>query len=450
MKELPINQIICGDCLGVMKQMPNECVDMVLCSPPYWGLRDYGIEQIFGGDKDCEHEWDVVAGLRKATPGDLPSSKSIIAAKRTNAENRPGKDSNRCLKCQAWKGQLGLEPTPELYIEHLTEIFNEAKRVLKKEGTFFLNMGDTYNSQGSRNKNYDNFHHQGQDEISKKVGSIYQNNIPNKCLLMIPERLAWSLIQNGWILRNKIIWYKPNSMPSSVKDRFSNTYEFVYMFSKNQRYFFDLDSVREPLAKESFDRYKYPFNAFGDGLESGQISRKNPTKRINLTKHDQAVGRIGDFSYTDPLHTKENHPLGKNPGDVIEAGAETRTMGAIIGSGGGVKIPGGKGWTGHPKGGGAACQKDPRWCPSEGKNPGDFFEINTQPFPEAHFAVFPEKLCEKPIKAGCPEDGIVLDPFAGAGTALYVAKQLRRRFIGIDIKQEYCDMAEKRLAQGVL
>ena len=385
--------------------------------------------------------------------------------------------------------QLGLEPTPEMYIEHLTEIFNEVKRVLKKEGTLWLNIGDTYGGSGGAGGDYNKGGlREGQSKF--KQG---KTRLQPKCLCMIPERLAWSLIQNGWILRNKIIWYKPNAMPSSVTDRFSNRWEYLFMFSKSQGYYFDLDAVRIPHAESGIERSKYPLSDWkgASGKSSWCQTKDNPDRKL-----------------------LELNPDGKNPGDVFEAGAETRTMGAIIGSGGGVKVPGGKGWTGHPKGGGAACQKDPRWCPPVGKNPGDFFEINTQPFPEAHFAVFPEKLCEKPIKAGCPEEvckkcgkarkriiesepdetkrpnlnggsatqanvprtpivprsamahktigwtscdcnvgfegGIVLDPFAGAGTALYVAKEMRRRFIGIDIKQEYCDMCKKRLAQGVL
>jgi len=136
-----------------------------------------------------------------------------------------------------------------------------------------------------------------------------------------------------------------------------------------------------------------------------------------------------------------------NPGDVFQIPSATRTMGAILGVQGAVKVPGGKGWTGHPEGGGNACQKDSRWCPPEGPNPGDFWQIPTQPFPEAHFAVFPERLCEKPIKAGCPEGGIVLDPFCGAGTVGVVAKEQGKQFIGIDIKYEYCKMAKRRIAQ---
>ena len=304
---------------------------------------------------------------------------------------------------------------------------------------------------------------------------------------MIPERLAWSLIQDGWILRNKICWHKPNGMPSSVKDRFTNKWEYIFLFSKSRKYYFDLDAVREEH------------------------------------KHPELVSKTygGWAKSTDWNHNRSGtqglHPLGKNPGDVFTIPSETRTLGAITGVKGAVKVPGGKGWTGHPPGGEHALRKDPRWCPPEGKNPGDFWSINTQPFPQAHFAVFPEKLCEKPIKAGCPEQvcvecgkarerivekpdmskrprrsqeaktatdnhlgfkdrsagqkyqewrnqnpdktigwtscdcnagftqGTVLDPFCGAGTAGVVAKKLQRKFIGIDIKSEYTEMSEKRI-----
>jgi len=428
---------------------------------------------------------------------------------------------------------------------------------------------------------------------------------------MIPERLAWSLIQNGWILRNRICWYKPNAMPSSVKDRFSNRWEYLFFFVKSDKpvywtnkktrelvikqplgikglegldwewkevgggysdcdtkiesnmteqfnsprartsrkierkkaslwtaynYYFDLDAVREP---HKYDGRKDTLYKGGPkDMQIGKHERwpnpagKNPGDVIKTErKWNEVPGQESQSIARDHAgwFRKDGSPIvdfekGKNPGDIFKIGAETRTHGAITGRNGAVKVPGGKGWTGHPRGGGAACQKDPRWCPPMGKNPGDFWSTNTQPFPEAHFAVFPEKLCEKPIKAGCPEQvckkcekarmriiekekappevftnkntppdaytgsyvggkmrgqgqklqnwreahppktigwtscncnagfepGVVLDPFCGAGTALYVAKQLRRRYIGIDIKQEYCDISEKRLAQGVL
>lgn len=146
-----VNKIICEDCLEGMKQMPNECVDMAMTSPPYWGLRDYGIEQIFGEDKECEHEWKGEKKNKKRFNkfesgksrndyrffGDDPTRKFY-------GQHEKHESNIHCSKCQAWKGQLGLEPTSEMYIEHLTRIFNEVKRVLKKEGTLWLNIGDTY------------------------------------------------------------------------------------------------------------------------------------------------------------------------------------------------------------------------------------------------------------------------------------------------------------------
>ena len=402
-----INKIICGDCLEVMKEMPAKSIDMVITSPPYWGLRDYG----------------------------------------------------------TGPNQLGLEPTPELYIEHLTQIFNEAKRVLKKEGTLWLNIGDTYGGSGGDHKEW---HKNDAGFQGGLMRGCQPKKLMPKCLLMVPERLSWSLIQNGWILRNKIIWYKPNAMPSSVTDRFSNRWEYLFMFSKSQRYYFDLDGVREP--------HQYP----------ADVARR--------MRQDKMEG-VQPFKKGDPIcrHTKI-------PNQTSESFGSPRAR---------------YNREGH---------ENLDTINPLGKNPGDVFEINTQPFPEAHFAVFPEKLCEKPIKAGCPEEvckkcgkareriverkldpswkpkyesrykdshgteeggnprsrhkntaieqalhtstktvgwtscncnagfegGVVLDPFAGAGTALLVAKEMKRRFIGIDIKQEYCDMCEKRLSQGVL
>jgi len=497
-KELPINKVVCGDALEVMKSFPDESIDMCITSPPYWGLRDYGIEQMFGGDKDCEHEWNGEKKNKKRF-------NKFESGKSRNDNRFFGNDPTRkfygqhekhisniyCYKCGAWKGQLGLEPTPEMYIEHLTEIFNEAKRVLKKKGTLWLNIGDTYWSVKGSCFNPGG----GKDSIETKRREIYPlnrgnksdgPNLPQKCLTMVPERLAWSLIQNGWILRNKIIWFKPNSMPSSVKDRFSNRWEHIFLFSKSKKYYFDLDAIREP----------HKYNGRKDTLYKGGPK-------------DMQIGK----------HERWPNPAGKNPGDVIRTPAETRTLGAILGVKGAIKVPGGKGWIGHPPGGEHRLKHDPRWCPPEGKNPGDFLEITTQPFPEAHFAVFPEALCEKPIKAGCPEQvckrcgkarervskpkftnhngktetsynkktmsagrlallrqkaresgreyinertylgwtfcncnagvepGVALDPFCGAGTVGVMAKKLGRNFILIDIKKEYCEMAERRIAQ---
>lgn len=441
-----VNKVVNGEALEVMKEIPAGTIDMCMTSPPYWGLRDYGVEQIFGGGLGCKHDFNISHRRRNDKSGGHGNKEYLGAAKSQDGA-RFGLPTKTCSKCHAWKGQLGLEPTPELYIEHLMEIFSEVKRVLKKEGTLWLNIGDTYGGDSPvRKSGVEQFDPEKQVVLKKSAGGIRRgaswkkNRTTSKCLSMIPERLAFSLIQDGWILRNKIIWYKPNAMPSSVTDRFSNRYEFIYMFSTQQKYYFDLGAVRKA--------YTEPLNRWGGAT-------------IGIPKKTKWKSDDEKAKWAMSMGERQSRP---NPG---------------------------------------------------GKNPGDVFEINTQSFPEAHFAVFPEKLCEKPIKAGCPEEvckkcgkarqriveptkeykkhlgksfhdhkddaqkgqrinikvdrseyitigwtscscnagfesGIVLDPFAGAGTTLYVAKEMMRRYVGIEINEEFCKMCEKRLAQGVL
>lgn len=297
--------------------IPDKSIDMCMTSPPYWRLKNYEIQ-----------------------------------------------------------GQYGIEKTHEEYIKKMAAVFSEIKRTLKKEGTLWLNMGDTYSGSGKGSgddKPDPKFKGGGRERTLK---ADRDNSLPSKCLCMIPERLAWSLIQDGWILRNKIIWHKSNGMPSSVKDRLTNKWEHLFLFSKSRQYYFDLDSIREPHKKSSIERYKTGYKGTRD--------------RKHL------------YDKKDNLDRFMNNPESK--------------IKAI----------------------------------ENGKNPGDLWSIPTQPFSGAHFAVFPESLCEKPIKAGCPEDGTILDPFCGIGTTCYVAKEMGRNYIGIDIKKEYVEMSKKRNSQGTL
>ena len=192
-----------GDCLEVLKQLPSESVDCVMTSPPYWALRDYSVNpQIWDGDKNCEHEWYEVDVLRKATPGDKPSLNSKIAIHRSNNENRPGKPSDFCIKCGAWRGALGLEPTFQLYIKHLCDIFDEVKRVLKKTGNCWVNMGDTYGGSGGSHKDT---HKNNSGFQGKYRRTVQRNDMTDKCLLQISSRFAIEICNRSWILRNEII-----------------------------------------------------------------------------------------------------------------------------------------------------------------------------------------------------------------------------------------------------
>jgi DNA modification methylase len=236
------------------------------------------------------------------------------------------------------------------------------------------------------------------------------------------------MAEQGWILRNDIIWHKPNHMPASVKNRFACSWEHLFFFVKSEKYFFDLDAVRVP--------HKSPASRF---------SRPVKHLRARMSHHLN-----GNRICPNPGEAQAFHAKGKNPGDFWTIPAETRTQGAVLGVSGVVKVPGGAGWIGHPPGGQARIvrEADPRWLPPGGKNPGDSWDIATTPFRGAHFAVYPESLCERPIRAGCPMGGIVLDPFAGSGTTAVAANRLGRRFIGFELNKDFRTLALARLARS--
>lgn len=300
--------IIQGDALEQLKKLSDESVDCVVTSPPYWALRDYGVE-----------------------------------------------------------GQLGLEPTFQEYINKLCDIFDEVKRVLKKEGTCWVNMGDTYGGTGSGQK--DTGKHGYTPEAMATTKNKPQSKLQGKSLIQIPSRFAIEMTNRGWILRNEIIWYKPNGMPSSAKDRFTVDFEKVFFFVKSKKYWFE--TQYEPYT-EDLDRWG------GEKLKADGEST-----------WDEGTGQ-------DTYRDRNMRPN------------------------------------------------------SNGRNKRCVWRINTKPFKEAHFAVYPEKLIEPMIKAGCPEDGVVLDPFFGAGTTAVVAQKLNRKWLGIELNPEYIEIAKKRLKQKPL
>lgn len=333
------NKIINHD---VTKPFPLEdgCIDVVVTSPPYWGLRDYGAE-----------------------------------------------------------GQIGLEEHPQMYIDKLVGVCREIRRVLKKSGSFYLNLGDTYcgGGVGQKDTGIASF---PPNNFRKKQFKKYNGGwLQPKQLMLIPMRVAIALQDDGWILRNDIIWYKPNSMPSSVKDRLNNTFEHVFHFVKSRKYYYNLDEIREP--------HKTEFR---------------PTRPI--TSHGKEPNPSG---CSNNLTYNKMNPNGKNPGDVIHPvyGEDKGNRGRMLDH---------------------LHQQGEHHYNDGGKNPGDFWNICTQPFTSynaemEHFAVFPDELIVKPIKASCPDGGVVLDPFCGRGTVGKVAKSLGFNYVLFDIKPEYCELA---------
>lgn len=428
---LILDTINCIDALAGLKKLPDESVDCVMTSPPYWAMRDYGLTpQVWGGDENCNHEFEVIRTGRPNASGGAGSLKD------TNRESRHA-ETSYCAKCGAWRGSLGLESDYERYLDHLILIFDEVRRVLKATGTLWVNFGDTYaGSWGSysqskqtkmqqRNGTSSSWPRRAYSDATFRPPSSFPQLVPRRSLCQIPARFAIRMAEEGWILRNDIIWHKPNHMPASVKNRLTCSWEHLFFFVKSEKYFFDLDAVRVPHTSVSRPRKTPP--------------RLRPSPNLSGLRLPPNPGEPRSF-----------HPNGKNPGDFWNIAAETRTLGAILGNSGAVKVPGGAGWVGHPQGGQARIlrEQDPRWLSPKGKNPGDVWEINTMPFKGAHFAVYPEALCERPIKAGCPPGGLVVDPFIGAGTTAIVTRRLGRRFIGFELNPEYVAIAKQRLSNS--
>lgn len=214
--------IIIGDALEQLRLLPDGAVHCIVTSPPYWGLRDYGLEPgVWGGDPECRHEWGPMErGKRQdLTPDEVSNSKSRLS---THLEqNRAPKNGGRfCTRCGAWQGQLGLEPTPDLYVEHMVAVFREARRVLAEDGTLWLNIGDSY--------------------VTAAVGGLKRKDLAG-----IPWRLALALQADGWYLRSDIVWSKPNAIPESVRDRPTHAHEYVFLLTKSPRYYYDAAAIAE-------------------------------------------------------------------------------------------------------------------------------------------------------------------------------------------------------------
>jgi DNA modification methylase len=426
-------QIINGNALDELKKLPDESVDCVITSPPYYGLRSYkGAETIWGGDPKCEHNFSnsnaYFDNLRYRGGGKT----SVGNNKKREIFVGPEVNHAFCEKCGAWYGQLGLEPTYQMYLDHLLMVTRELKRVLKETGTLFWNMGDSYASEGcpSRHKGYSDPKWPKARNGSFDEPTAYPQGIKPKSLMMIPERFAIGMIDQGWILRNKIIWFKPNGIPSSVKDRFSNKWEYIFFFVQSKKYYFDLDAVRKPLADPdrmlrgvSGERHSsaVALDAFFGNPPKG-ISKPRPNIRQKYEKEGGGyVGKHSEYFNTDG--SLRANLKDANPGDVIDTPAVRH-----------------KSWYSNA---GHKYTYERKYDPNA--DGSDFMDIPTRPHTFAHFAVYPETLIEPLIRAGCPPNGVVLDPFAGSGTTGIVAERLGRNSILIEISSEYIGIINERL-----
>jgi DNA modification methylase len=367
-----------GDALDVLSGLPNGSVHCVVTSPPYWGLRDYGTGRWIGGNPECQHI--AAVGGRSA------------------AYRAPA----GCRRCGARREdrQYGLEPTPQAYGDRLRVVFGELRRVVVDTGTVWLNLGDSYaadppgrTGDPMRASTLSGKTAAAPLRESVRVAGVPRTRaLPRKNLLGMPWRVALALQRDGWILRNAVVWHKPNAMPESVRDRLSNRYELLFLLVKQQKYYFDLDPIREPLARpEALDE-----NIVIGGANKGRHAGVDATAR-----------RRGNTVY----------------GKYTATAQYTKPPGAAM------RPTGTKHNVGHPR----------------GKNPGDVWSISTRPLREAHFAAYPVDIPLRCIAAGCPPDGVVLDPFSGAATTGLAARQLGRTYIGIDLNAEFHDIGLRRL-----
>lgn len=334
------NQIICGDALEVLKTLPSESVNCCVTSPPYFGLRDYGVD-----------------------------------------------------------GQIGLEKSVADYILKLVEIFREARRVLKKDGTLWVNIADSYAGSGKgRNADGsvpDSINHCKEQFVKGRIsGMLYKamtTEAKRKDLMGIPFLLALMLRCDGWYLRQDIIWSKPNPMPEAVKDRCTKAHEYIFLLSKSEKYYYNHEAIKEQCV--GFDK------------SSPRGSKGCKTANSGRRKGNSKTFR-GGGAYTN------------NQSFENSVSAERNSHGN-------------------------------KENPTGLKNRRSVWTIATQGLrgmkDESHFATFPEKLAELCILAGCAEGGTVLDMFAGSGTTGLVAKKHKRNFIMIDINEKYCGLQRERL-----
>ena len=270
-----------GNCLEVLKEMPEQSVNTCVTSPPYWGLRDYGTAEWDGGDESCDHT-SAKEKSRYDYKMQEGSRHSEIAKTTKGTDQARWKD--QCPDCGAIKrdSQLGLEDTPEEYVENMVKLFREVRRVLRDDGTLWLNLGDSYartpNSQISQGGlcASKNDHLKYEYQHKKDYGSV----IKPKDLVGIPWMVAFALRADGWYLRQDIIWHKPNPMPESVKDRCTKAHEYIFLLSKNSKYYYDNDAIKEP-AKDwgTRDRSKGKYHNKGTGLTPHTgLEKSYPTK----------------------------------------------------------------------------------------------------------------------------------------------------------------------------
>lgn len=338
--------ILIGDVREQLRTLADNSVHCIVTSPPYWGLRDYGVD-----------------------------------------------------------GQIGLEASPAEFIAAMVDVFEELRRVLRPDGTCWMNMGDSYATGAGAVGRPPGGSDQGERFIRRGMVNTQPNRkklegFKPKDLCMMPHRLAIALQDAGWWVRQDIVWSKPNPMPESVRDRCTKSHEYIFLLTKSERYYYDAEAITEPVSAGTHARLSQDVQAqIGSARANGGAKTNGAMKAVGRKVHAGTGVGFGRG------YDKVVKPRVKNNASFDEAMA----------------------------------------IMPERRNKRSVWTITTQGFSEAHFATFPPELPETCIKAGCPPGGIVLDPFFGAGTTGLVAERLQRDCIGIELNPTYAEIARRRI-----
>ena len=500
-----------GHVLDALRSMESESVHCVVTSPPYFGLRDYGLPtQVWGGDPNHAHDWvneswyvngggsTGVAGGAFNAPGERNAAR---------IRNGRWRKASTC-KCGAWLGSLGLEPSLDMYITHMVEVFREAWRVLRNDGTMWLNLGDAYANDGKWGGETGGKQAYLPDSDRMRDGrQKLRTGLKPKDLIGMPWRIALALQADGWWLRSDIVWSKPNPMPESVKDRPTRAHEYMFLLTKSERYYYDHVAIREPMAESSLVRISQPsFWEQTGGPKDYGASGVNPSRSgrralENLARRTPAGWNVNHYE----SDLRGRYPQRRDPGRAEQLAVVDAKFKQAKRRGHS------RSHDGHLDGGTKADQQ------ASGANRRDVWHIATQPFPGAHFATFPVALVEPCILAGTSAHGVcaecgapwervaeatfrpqedvslskgvkgsgdqkpmgdsngwdgtstgttvttttgwqptcshdaepipatLLDPFSGSGTTGVVSLRHGRAFIGIELNPEYIELARERI-----
>jgi len=420
-------------------------VQCVITSPPYWGLRDYGLPPtIWDGHPQCKHRWGKEHLITNTPPRDHHGAYAFgdtrgqePARKGTTLTASQGAF---CRRCGAWRGTLGLEPTPELYVEHLVAIFREIRRVLRPDGTTWLNLGDSYANIGHPKGNPGNGKaaYASQEGIHMRWEKGRGTDLKNKDIVGIPWMVAFALRADGWYLRSDVIWHKPNPMPESVTDRPTKAHEYVFLLTKSEKYFYDHNAIREPQTGNAHSR--------GKGLtpktrpDDEKLICANHRFHLSTSQYvDIPGGRNRRSVWTIPTQAYSGAHFAAFPERLVEPMllAGTSAHGCCPACGAPyARI------TESVKGESPSANHS-----SFKRGKSKLAREHLSPVGEGERTIERRTIGWRPTckcNAGDPIPCLVLDPFAGTATVGRVSIKHHHRFIGIDLKPAYLALARDR------